>query len=75
MGRGSEQTQDGVRFNANLPTEEVFTMPHRLKTNGVVHASKPLDYNGQLIEDFHLEFQDGKVCGYDARKGKQRCAR
>lgn len=67
---GSEQTQDGVRFNANLPTEEVFTMPHRLKTNGVVHASKPLDYNGQLIEDFHLEFQDGKVCGYDARKGK-----
>lgn len=67
---GSEKTQDGRWFNANLPTEEVFTMPHRLKTEGIVYASKPLDHHGQLIEDFFLEFKEGKVCGYDARKGK-----
>ena len=65
---GSEKTQDGRWFNANLPTEEVFTMPHRLKTEGIVYASKPLDHNGKLIEDFYFRFEKGRVVDCGAKK-------
>lgn len=54
----------------NLPTEEIFTSPRYDKTEGVVYSTKPLFYNGVLIEDFYLEFLDGKVISYDAKKGK-----
>ena len=64
-----EKARDGLNFVANLPTEEVFTAPHRLKVEGVVHASLPLNYNGQLVEDFKLEFKKGKIVDFSAKKG------
>ena len=68
---GNETTTTGTEFNPNIPTEESFTMPHKDKTNGKVVATKPLNYQGNLIEDFWLEFKDGKVVDYDAKSEKQ----
>lgn len=65
---GSEKAQNGVIFNPNMPTEETFTMPHRSRTNGVVVATKPLNYQGRLIEDFKLTFKDGQVIEAQAKK-------
>jgi len=67
---GGEHTPDGLLFNPNIPTEENFTMPHRHGVNGKVVATKPLEYQGKLIEDFWLEFKDGKVVAYDAKVNK-----
>ena len=64
------QSAEGKNI-VNMPTEEVFTSPNYLKTNGIVYSSKPLEYQGNLIEDFFLEFQNGKVVSYDAQKGKE----
>jgi aminopeptidase len=68
---GSEYSQGKVEFNPNMPTEEVFTMPDRNGVNGRVVASKPLNYSGQLIENFELTFKDGKVVSYKAEKGEE----
>lgn len=68
---GGEYTKDGIYFAPNIPTEETFTMPHKLKVNGKVVATKPLNYQGKLIEDFWLVFKDGKVVDYDAKKEKE----
>lgn len=57
---------NGQPFVPNIPTEEVFTMPDRNDINGVVYSSKPLSNNGVLIEDFMIEFKDGKVINYSA---------
>ncbi len=65
---GQEKAGNGVIFNPNIPTEENFTMPHKYGVNGKVVATTPLDYQGNLIEDFWLEFKDGKVVNYDAKK-------
>jgi len=67
---GQEKATNGVIFNPNIPTEENFTMPLKTGVNGKVVATKPLDYQGNLIEDFWLEFKDGKVINYDAKQGK-----
>lgn len=67
---GGELTPEGLLFNPNIPTEENFTMPYKYGVNGKVVATKPLDYQGKLIEDFWLEFKDGKVIDYDAGKNK-----
>lgn len=67
---GGELAPSGVLFNPNIPTEENFTMPHKFGVNGKVVATKPLNYQGKLIEDFWLEFKDGKVVNYDAKKNK-----
>lgn len=64
-----EGTGNGVLVN--MPTEEVFTSPDRLRVNGKVYSSKPLLYNGTLIDNFWLEFQDGKIVDYDASKGRE----
>lgn len=56
-------------FIPNLPTEEVFCVPNRFKVEGTVHATKPLNYNGNLIEDFSLEFHEGRVVSWQAKKG------
>lgn len=55
-------------FNPNIPTEENFTMPHNKKTDGIVYSSKPLDYQGKLIENFWLKFEGGKVVDFRAEK-------
>ena len=49
---GGEKSKAGVEFVANIPTEEIFTMPHREKVNGVVVSSKPLIYGGSVIDKF-----------------------
>lgn len=61
---------DGTHIFVNMPTEEVFTTPIFNRTEGIVYSSKPLVYNGSLIEDFYIEFKDGKVVNFDAKKGK-----
>ena len=58
------------RFVANIPTEEVYTMPDKRVTEGIVYSAKPLNYSGVLIEDFWLKFKEGKVIDFDAKKGK-----
>jgi len=65
---GGEHTPEKLLFNPNIPTEENFTMPERTGVNGKVVATKPLNYQGKLIEDFWLEFKDGKVVDFDAKK-------
>lgn len=55
----------------NMPTEEVFTSPDRLRVNGRVYSSKVLLHNSNIIEDFWLEFRDGKIVDYDAKMGKE----
>lgn len=69
-GGGGEVAKNGVYFAPNIPTEETFTMPHKFGVNGKVVATKPLNYQGKLIEDFYLVFKDGKVVEYDALKDK-----
>lgn len=64
---GGEHSKDGVYFCPNIPTEETCTMPHKFGVNGKVYATKPLNYQGKLIEDFYLEFKDGKVVNFDAK--------
>lgn len=63
------QSADGKNI-VNMPTEEVFSSPDRLRVNGRVYSSKVLIYNNRNIEDFWLEFKDGKVVDYDAKVGK-----
>ena len=58
---GGETTDKGVFFNPNMPTEECFISPMRGKAEGMVYASKPLSYQGQLIEDFWFRFEEGRV--------------
>jgi aminopeptidase len=67
---GKEETPEGIPFAANLPTEEIFTIPHRLMTEGVVSATKPLVYLGNQIENFQLVFSKGKVVEFQAEKGE-----
>ena len=55
----------------NMPSYEIFASPDYTKTKGIVYASKPLSYNGAIIEDFWLKFDKGKVVDYDAKIGKQ----
>lgn len=66
---GSEVAGNGTSFLANMPTEEVFTMPHKDIADGVVVSSMPLSYQGNLIENFSLTFKGGKVVDFSAEKG------
>lgn len=65
---GDCKTTGGVDFVPNMPTEEVFCMPDKYNVNGRVYASKPLSYQGKVVEDFWFEFKDGKVVDYGAKK-------
>lgn len=67
---GGEKALNGVYFNPNIPTEENFTMPYKWGTRGKVVATKPLNYQGRLIDNFWLEFKDGKVVNFGAKKNK-----
>ncbi|MTI71946.1 MAG: aminopeptidase [Firmicutes bacterium] len=66
---GDEANSKGDMFVANMPTEEVFTVPIKHSVNGTVTSTKPLNYGGNLIEDFKLTFEDGKVTDFSAEKG------
>ena len=68
---GAEKTQSGTVFVANMPTEEVYTAPSRNAVDGIVYASKPLVYNGNLIRNFWLRFEAGRVIEYAAEQGEE----
>lgn len=67
-GGGSKSAKD-VFFVPNIPTEEVFTMPLKTGVNGVVYSTKPLNYGGNLIDEFKLVFEKGKVIDFEAKQG------
>jgi aminopeptidase len=62
--------KQGIDFTANLPTEEIATMPHKERVEGVVTATKPLSFGGCLIEGFSLTFSEGRVVKATAKKGE-----
>ena len=66
---GSDSTKKGVNFVANMPTEEVFTLPLKTGVNGYVKSTKPLIYGGNIIDNFVLHFKEGKVVDFTAEKG------
>ena len=67
---GAEKSELGTVFAANMPTEEVYTLPKRDGVNGIVYATKPLNFNGNLIENFWLRFENGRVIDFAAKKGE-----
>jgi aminopeptidase len=67
---GRSSNAAGFQFAPNLPTEEVFTMPHKDRVNGTVRSTKPLSYGGTLIEGFSLRFVDGRVVDVKADRGE-----
>ena len=67
---GGGVARNGIQCNPNIPTEEVFTTPHRLRVDGVVSATKPLSYNGTLISDIQMRFEGGKIVDVQASQGR-----
>lgn len=67
---GAAPTAIGITNIANIPTEEVFTAPHRARVNGTVRATMPLNYGGNLVENFSLTFHEGRVVDLSAEKGE-----
>ena len=70
MGGAETAQGSGIEFNPNIPSEEVFTSPQKGVAEGVVYASKPLSYRGELIENFSIRFENGKVVEVHAEKGE-----
>lgn len=68
---GADTAKSGVRFVANMPTEEVFSAPRRDAVNGVVVASKPLALNGNIIDGIRLTLRDGRIVEARAQKGEE----
>ena len=68
---GGETTKQGVFFNPNIPTEECFISPMKGKAEGIVYSTKPLSYQGQLIENFWMRFENGKAVEVGAEKGEE----
>ena len=64
-----EKAKDGTFFMANMPTEEVFTAPHRERVDGVLKSAMPLCSNGQVIDEFSITFKNGKIVDFSAEKG------
>ena len=62
--------ENGVIFTANMPTEEIFTLPDRHRAEGTVHSTLPLSYAGTLIEDFNVTFENGKIIKVTAKKNE-----
>ena len=68
---GGETSRDGIFFNPNIPTEECFVSPKRGQAEGIVYATKPLSYRGQLIENFSIRFAEGKAVEVHAENGEE----
>lgn len=67
---GGEHTLDGVFYNPNMPTEEIFTTPMKGKCEGRLVSAMPLSVRGTLIENFYIDFKDGKAVAWHAEKGE-----
>lgn len=68
---GSAESEDGIIFNPNMPTEEVFCMPHKYEVEGTVSSTMPLNYSGSIIDKFSLTFKEGKVVDFKAEQGEE----
>lgn len=68
---GSETSLQNITFNPNMPSEECFGMPSKYEVDGIVYSTKPLSYNGELIEDFNIRFEKGKAIEVHAKKGEE----
>lgn len=66
-----ETAADGVKFIANMPTEEIFTAPHCRNVNGTVKNALPLAEDGNVVDDFTLEFKNGEVVSFSAGTGEK----
>ena len=69
-GGGGSVNNGGPFYTPNIPTQESFTCPHKLKVNGTVVATKPLSYGGGLIDNFSITFKDGAAVSWKAEKGE-----
>ncbi len=67
---GGEETIGGAYFNPNIPSEEIFISPKAGEAEGIVYSTKPLSYQGELIEDFSVRFEGGKVTEVKAKKNQ-----
>lgn len=67
---GSSKTTDGRSFFPNIPTEEVFTSPDRMRAEGIVYSALPLVHAGNVIDKFWLRFEEGRVVEFDAAEGR-----
>ncbi len=65
---GGEQTVSGNFFNPNIPSEEIFISPKAGEAEGIVYSTKPLSYQGELIENFSVRFENGKIVEVKAEK-------
>ena len=70
VGAGSVNDQ-GISFMANMPTEEVFTVPHKSGVNGIVASTKPLSYGGNIIDEFTITFENGRIIDATAKVGEE----
>ena len=68
---GASKAQNGIICNPNIPSEEVFTTPHAYKVDGTVSSTKPLSYQGTLIDNIKVTFKDGKIIEAHASKGEE----
>ena len=66
----ASKSEKGVVFLPNIPTEEVFTAPHKDRVEGIVYRTKPYVFNGQLIKNFRVTFEKGRVVDYHAEQGQ-----
>ena len=71
MAGGEETLGRGVYYNPNIPTEEVFTSPRKGDADGIVYSSKPLSYGGQLIDNFSIRFENGKIVEVKAEQNEE----
>lgn len=67
---GEEKTLSGIPFNPNIPSEEVYTTPKRGEAEGIVYSTKPLSYQGQVIRNFSIRFENGKAVEAHASQGE-----
>jgi aminopeptidase len=68
MGGGEHAQESRIYFNPNIPSEECFTSPKKGEAEGIVYSSKPLSYNGEIIDNFWIRFKDGKAIEWGAEK-------
>jgi aminopeptidase len=66
-----ENDLSGRAFNPNIPSEEIFTSPKRGEAEGTLVSTKPLSWQGTLIENFSIRFENGKAVEVHAQKGQE----
>lgn len=71
LAGGETTLETNLFFNPNIPSEECFTTPIKGKAEGIVYSTKPLSYQGELIEDFSIRFENGKAVEVHAKKGEE----